>query len=126
MVGAAQTPSRARSDTVIATRLGIVLRAILGFIIGIEVFFRGFRALAANGSLRAHHLHYARSGDRTSGSMRKNGWALHLDLSPAAPAGSNLQSKIKHQFPLSARFSLVRNTRNSLVVIGLSCSRVSF
>ncbi|PYX84066.1 MAG: hypothetical protein DMG70_07515 [Acidobacteria bacterium] len=45
MVGAEQTPSRARSDTVIATRLGIVLRAILGFIIGIEVFFRGFRAL---------------------------------------------------------------------------------
>lgn len=45
IVNALQTHSRARSDTVIATRLGIVLLAILGFVLGIEMFFNGFRVL---------------------------------------------------------------------------------
>jgi len=45
IVNGLHTHSRTRSDTVIATRLGIVLLAILGFIIGIEMFFSGFRIL---------------------------------------------------------------------------------
>jgi E3 ubiquitin ligase len=45
IVSALETHSRVRSDTVIATRLGIALLAILGFIIGIEMFFSGFQVL---------------------------------------------------------------------------------
>jgi hypothetical protein len=45
IVNGLHTHSRTRSDTVIAARLGIVLLAILGFIIGIEMFFSGFRIL---------------------------------------------------------------------------------
>jgi hypothetical protein len=45
LVSSLHTHSRARSETVIASGLGIVLLALLGFIVGIEMFFRGFRAL---------------------------------------------------------------------------------
>ena len=45
VVSTLQTHSRSRSETVVATRLGIVLLAILGLIVGIEMFFSGFRVL---------------------------------------------------------------------------------
>jgi E3 ubiquitin ligase len=45
LVSSLHTHSRTRSETVIATRLGIVLLAVLGLIVGIEMFFSGFGAL---------------------------------------------------------------------------------
>jgi hypothetical protein len=45
IIRALQTHNRARSETLIATRLGIVLLAVLGLMVGIEMFFRGFGVL---------------------------------------------------------------------------------
>lgn len=45
VISAFESHSRARSETVIATRLGIVLLAVLGLMAGLAMFFHGFGAL---------------------------------------------------------------------------------